>query len=360
MRDVTFVVFDGVQSLDLTGPLEVLHTATLLLDGDDGYRTRIVGPAPMGAESPSNRRPRAATATSSSGLVVGLDGIIGDPAPSSPRTSVAAAGPAGMQRQSSEERSGGATLVVAGGLGTDSAAADPELVAGIDRLAESADRVTSVCSGALLLAATGRLDGKRATTHWSRCAELAERHPEVEVDPDAIYVRDGDVWTSAGVTAGMDLALALVSDDHGPDIAHAVAGWLVMFVQRAGGQSQFSPQLTPVSRSEPLRDLQRWIAENLAAELSVATLARRAAMSERHLTRLFTSELGTTPAAYVESLRIDAARRLLETTQLTVAEVANRVGFRSDAVLHRAFGRTVRTTPGTYRQHFTSHTPSRS
>ncbi len=340
MHHVTFVVYDQFQSLDLTGPLEVFdHASRLLGDGHDEsqYRSRILGPGgswspsrPIGGESPANRRQGGAV-RSSSGLTVAVDGSVAGAA-------------------DGDEPIG--TLVVVGGLGSDAAAADPAFVDDIDRLAGRARRITSVCSGALVLAATGRLDGRRATTHWARCTQLADRHPHVDVDPDAIYVRDGDVWTSAGVTAGMDLALALVTDDHGPDLAHAVAGWLVMFVQRAGGQSQFSPQLTPAARAEPLRDLQSWIGANLGTDLSVTALARRAAMSERHLTRLFTGELGTTPAAYVESVRIDAARRLLETTDLTVAQVASRVGFRSDAVLHRAFGRTVRTTPGTYRRHF--------
>ena len=333
VQDVTFVAFDRFQSLDLTGPLEVLNTAPLLLPEGEGYRTRVVAPAPVGAESTSNRR-RQATARSSSGLEIVVDATPIEPA----------------------ERID--TLVVVGGLGADAAAADPALLSTIRVLAARAGRITSVCTGALVLAAAGLLEGRRATTHWSACARLAEEHPDVDVDPDAIFVRDGEIWTSAGVTAGMDLALALVAEDHGSDVAHAVAGWLVMFVQRAGGQSQFSPQLTPVARATPLRDLQAWIIQNLDGDLSVQVLARRASMSERHLTRLFGAELGTTPAAYVESVRIDAARRLLESTDLTVAAVAERVGFRSDAVLHRAFGRTVRTTPGSYRRHFATSTRS--
>lgn len=326
MRDVTFVVFDDHQSLDLTGPLEVLSTATLVLGGTDGYRTRVVGPAGR------------TEVTTTSGLRIGLDDTVDQPMPA------------------------GSTLIVVGGLGTREASVDPQLVRAVDRLAGQAARVCSVCTGAFVLAATGRLDGRRATTHWANCGALAERHPQIDVDPDAIYVRDRgvrkggrpeeEVWTSAGVTAGFDLALALVAEDHGPDLAHQVAGWLVMFVQRAGGQSQFSPQLTPSTQVDPLRDLLGWITENLDGDLSVGALARRAAMSERHLTRLFSAELGTAPASYVESVRIDTARRLLETTDLTVAEIGRRVGFRSDAVMHRAFARTVRTTPASYRRHF--------
>ena len=345
MQDVTFVVFDGLQSLDLTGPIEVLSTATAVLGDAEGYRTRVVGPAGLDE------------VTTTSGLRIRVDGTVDDPLPPD------------------------STLVVVGGLGTREARADTAFVASVDRLAAAASRVASVCTGAFILAATGRLDGRRATTHWANCASLAEHHPLIDVDPDAIYVRDGGVhnggvhngdvhsgdvhsgtvWTSAGVTAGFDLTLALVAEDHGPDVAHQVAGWLVMFVQRAGGQSQFSPQLTRSTQVDPLRDLLGWITENLDGDLSVAALARRAAMSERHLTRLFGAELGTTPASYVESVRIDTARRLLETTDLTVAEIGRRVGFRSDAVLHRAFARTVRTTPATYRRHFAARpTPDRS
>jgi transcriptional regulator GlxA family with amidase domain len=260
VHDVTFVVYDGFQSLDLSGPLEVFDIATRLVGDGDGYRLRVVGPTSAGV-------------VSSSGLRLAVDGGL-DHRPA-PRC---------------------ATLVVVGGLGWRGAARDAALIAGLDRHATRADRVASVCTGALLLAATGRLDGRRAATHWANCAELADRHPLVDVDPDAIYVRDGDLWTSAGVTAGIDLALALVTEDHGPDVAHAVAGWLVMYVQRGGGQSQFSPQLTPSTQLDPLRDLQGWIVENLDGDLSVAALARHASMSERHLTRLFSAELGTGPA----------------------------------------------------------------
>jgi transcriptional regulator GlxA family with amidase domain len=316
---VAVVVYDGVQSLDVTGPVEVFHTADLLL-GRDRYHIRIVGPS--------------VEVTTTSGLRLGTDAIAdGDDGPID-------------------------TLVIAGGLGAPAAAVDVELVAAVDRLASRASRVASVCTGAFVLAATGRLAGRRAVTHWAQCTELAAAHRDIDVDPDAIYVRDGEVWTSAGVTAGMDLALALVADDHGDDLARSVAGWLVMFTHRGGGQSQFSPHLASPARSTPLRDLQAWIPDHLAADLSVRALAARCAMSPRHFARLFRDETGTTPAAYVEAVRLDEARRLLATSDLTVAEVARRVGFRSDAVLHRAFSRTVHTTPGAYRRHFASTTTS--
>jgi transcriptional regulator GlxA family with amidase domain len=313
---VAVVVYDGVQSLDVAGPVEVFHTADLLL-GRDRYLLRTIG--------------TSGEVVSTSGLRLGTDATL-----------QADDGPID-------------TLVIAGGLGAPAAAGDPELVRAVDALADRSRRVASVCTGAFLLAATGRLDGRRAVTHWAQCAELAELHPHVAVDPEAIYVRDGDVWTSAGVTAGMDLALALVADDHGDDLARSVAGWLVMFTQRGGGQSQFSPHLDSPARSAPLRELQAWIPDHLDQDLSVVALAARSAMSPRHFARLFREETGATPAAYVEAVRLDEARRLLATTDLTVAEVARRVGFRSDTVLHRAFSRTVHTTPGAYRRHFANH-----
>jgi transcriptional regulator GlxA family with amidase domain len=210
-----------------------------------------------------------------------------------------------------------------------------------------------VCSGAFVLAAAGLLAGRRATTHWSVCDLLARRHPDVEVDGDRIYVRDGHVWTSAGVTAGMDLALALVEDDHGGALALDVARQLVLFTQRSGGQSQFSAQLSlRRTEREPLRAVLAHVAEHLDDDLSVPALARRAAMSARTFARAFRSEVGTTPGAFVQATRIEAARRLLESTDRSTAEVARTCGFGTVETMYRAFGRTVGTTPGQYRRHF--------
>jgi transcriptional regulator GlxA family with amidase domain len=221
------------------------------------------------------------------------------------------------------------------------------------RLARRAGRVASVCTGALLLAAAGALDGRRATTHWSACARLADRHPCVDVEPDRIYVRDGDVWTSAGVTAGIDLALALVEHDAGPELAHAVAGWLVVFVRRPGGQAQFSAQLlSQPARSPAVVELQRGLPDHLDEDLTVEALAGRVGMSPRNLARRFKEETGVTPAAFVESLRVETARRLLESTDLTVAAVARRVGVAHAETLHRSFRRRLGTTPQQYREHF--------
>jgi transcriptional regulator GlxA family with amidase domain len=243
--------------------------------------------------------------------------------------------------------------MVAGGTGTAAAMADEHLIAWLRTAAASARRVTSVCSGAFLLAQAGVLDGRRVTTHWSACDALARLFPAVEVDPDPIYVRDGNVWTSAGVTAGMDLALALVEHDHGGELALTVARQLVLFTHRPGGQSQFSAQLA-VRRAErePLRDALAFVAEHPEADLSVPALAQRAAMSVRTFARAFSREVGTTPAVFVQRSRVEAARRLLETTDRTVDDIARACGFGTVETMHRAFQRVVRTTPGQYRRLF--------
>ncbi|MDQ2678517.1 MAG: helix-turn-helix domain-containing protein, partial [Actinomycetota bacterium] len=244
-------------------------------------------------------------------------------------------------------------LMTVGGLGVHDAATDDALLDVLRTLSDRARRTTSVCSGAFLLAAAGLLDGHRATTHWASCDDLAERFPAVQVDSDRIFVHDRDRWTSAGVTAGIDLALALVEADHGPDLAHSVAAWLVVFVRRPGGQSQFSAQLRArPARREELRELQRWVPDHLHDDLGVAALAARAAMSERTFVRAWRAETGTTPAAYVETLRIEAARRLLETSDLTVAAIAAEVGLGRPERLHRAVRRRLGTTPDQYRRHF--------
>ncbi len=319
-HDVVVVAFDGFQSLDLTGPVEVLRSATRL-GGNPPYRIRIA-------------TARGKSVRSESGITI------------EPDVSLAA-----LAR--SRERVD--TLVVVGGDGTRPARDDAAFVADLGAVARRARRITSVCTGALLLAEAGLLDGYEATTHWSWCDGLAERHPEVRVHPDRIYVRDRDRWTSAGVTAGIDLFLALVEHDHGAELAHQVAGWLVVFVRRPGGQSQFSAQLrTQPPTSSPIADVQRWLVDHLDRDLGVEALAARANMSPRTFARVFRRETGTTPAVYVEAARVETARRLFETTDLTVAAVAERVGLNHVETLHRAFRRQVGTTPDRYRQHFNS------
>jgi transcriptional regulator GlxA family with amidase domain len=249
------------------------------------------------------------------------------------------------------------TLLVAGGDGVLAAAADPEVVRHVRRLARGARRVTSVCSGAFVLAEAGLLDGRRVTTHWRRCAQLAERYPAVTVDPDPIFVRDGDVWTSAGVTAGMDLALALVEQDRGREVALAIARQLVMYVQRPGGQAQFSAALQAQRADrDVLRELQAWLPDHLDDDLAVAALARRVAMSPRHFAREFTAEGGVTPARHVEDLRVEAARRLLESTRRGVEDIAAACGFGTAETMRRAFLRSVRVPPADYRRRFNKET----
>ena len=247
------------------------------------------------------------------------------------------------------------TLVVAGGRGARAAGRDERLIAWLRLAARRSRRVTSVCTGAFLLARAGLLDGRRATTHWAACGALARTFPSIEVDPDPIFVRDGNVYTSAGVTAGIDLALALVEEDLGRRASLDVARQLVLFVRRSGGQAQFSAGLAGQAAERPsLRELQDWIGDHLDEDLSVAALAARAYMSPRNFARVFAREVGTTPAAYVESLRLERARMLLETTDLQLEEIAARCGFGTVETLRRAFGRRLHVSPSGYRDRFSN------
>jgi transcriptional regulator GlxA family with amidase domain len=248
------------------------------------------------------------------------------------------------------------TILVAGGAAARHAGADDPAIVWLRAAAPRAQRVTSVCTGAFALATAGLLDGRRATTHWAYCRALARTHPAVAVEDEPIYVRDGDIWTSAGVTAGMDLALALVEEDLGSEIALEAARWLVLFLKRPGGQAQFSAglamQLASATR-EPLRDLQAWMADHLDADLSVGALAARACLSERHFTRAWRAETGLTPAAYVEALRVERARTLLEDGS-AVDVAARAAGFASAEVLRRVFHRRLGVGPAAYRDRFQS------
>lgn len=245
------------------------------------------------------------------------------------------------------------TVVVAGGLAYVAAAEDRVLVAEVRRLAGGARRVSSVCTGAFVLAAAGLLEGRRATTHWARCAELAERYPDIVVDEDAIFVREGRISTSAGVTAGIDLALALVEEDHGIELARRVAKALVVFMQRPGGQSQFSVRAQVTNaRHEGLRKVLDAIAKDPAGDHSAATMAETASMSVRHFTRLFTEEVGVPPAQYVEQARVEAAKALLELGNDGLDLIAHLAGFRSPETMRRAFLRVLGVSPGAYRGRF--------
>jgi transcriptional regulator GlxA family with amidase domain len=320
-RRIVFVIFDGFQSLDLTGPYEVFQHAGRLT-GD--YQCAIVAPA--------------------TGVVMASSGL-----PVHAGSDVAGADPAGID-----------TLVVAGGGGVDAARHDAALVGWIAAAGAGARRVTSVCSGVFLLATAGLVTGRRVTTHWSRADQLRREHPDVQVDCDPIFIRDGRVWTSAGVTAGMDLALALVEDDAGRAIAHTVARELVMFLRRPGSQSQFSvPLWSAQPTSDPIRTVVSAIHADPGAEHGLADLAGRAGLSPRHFQRKFTAEVGTPPAAYVERVRIEAAQRALAGSDDPVETVARRCGFGTAETLRRSFHRQVRVAPSEYRDRFRSATATR-
>lgn len=246
------------------------------------------------------------------------------------------------------------TLLVVGGSGV-MKMRDRTVLSWLRRMSSKVRRLGSVCSGAFLLAGAGLLDGRRATTHWALTDALASQFPKVAVDPDPIWVRDGNVYTSAGVTAGMDLALGFVEEDFGSDMALQVARDLVLFLRRPGGQSQFSAALSAqASERRSLHEFQAWMTENLDKNLSIEALAGRAAMSPRNFARVFVRELGITPARYVERLRIEAARNYLERTEKGLEEIASACGFGSAELMRRAFHRSVGITPGRYRDHFGS------
>jgi transcriptional regulator GlxA family with amidase domain len=248
------------------------------------------------------------------------------------------------------------TVLVAGGPEVDAALRDPHLLRTVARLGRTARRIGSVCTGSFVLAAAGLLDGRRATTHWAFADRFATRFPAVHVDAEPIYIRDGNVYSSAGVSAGMDLALALVEEDLGRDVALEVARALVLYLRRPGGQSQFSALLhAEAAAGSALRDLQIWISRNPDADLPVPALARRAAMSPRNFARVFRRDTGTTPARFVERLRVDAARRRLEGTAASVKEIARACGFGSVETMRVAFLRTLGVPPSAYRERFHTH-----
>jgi transcriptional regulator GlxA family with amidase domain len=246
------------------------------------------------------------------------------------------------------------TLLVSGGVGAPDAVADAHLLDWLRQHVPGTRRWGSVCTGTLLLAAAGLLDGRRVATHWGWIERLARLAPTAQIEPDAIFVRDGELWTSAGVTAGMDMALAMVEDDWGHDLALAVARQLVLFLKRPGGQSQFSAQLAAqsVERSDRFGLLVGWILEHLDADLSLESLAERAAMSPRNFSRTFRVELGASPGSFVERARLDEARRLLEDTRMGVEQVAARCGLGTSESLRRLFVKRLRVSPSAYRERF--------
>jgi transcriptional regulator GlxA family with amidase domain len=321
-RQVAILLYPGVQSLDVTGPLEVFTGARELIEaearGDRGYDVRTFARDEVPLRS-------------SSGLVITPD--------------------AGLSEAPDEID----TLIVPGGRGAREAAADGALLEWVSRAASRARRTAAICTGAFLLAETGLLSGRRATTHWAAAGELARMYPDVAVDSDPIFLRDGHIWTSAGVTAGMDLALALVEEDLDRDAALVIARHLVLFLRRPGNQSQFSATLAAQQpQREPLREVQRGVLEDVAGEHSVEAMATRAHMSTRHFARAFRAETGVTPARYVERVRLEAARRRLEDTADPIAVIAEMCGFGTAETMRRVFLRTLEVGPAEYRRRFQS------
>jgi transcriptional regulator GlxA family with amidase domain len=315
-RTVIFVAYPGVSVLDVVGPAEVFTAANWITRSGSSYRLLVAS---------EDGEPIAGN----SGLRLDVDGSL------------------------SSIKGRVDTVLISGGLTYVEAMRSDELLAEVRRIAGRARRVGSICTGALVLAATGLLDGRTATTHWAFCDDLARDFPEITVEPDRIFVRDGNVFTSAGVTAGMDLALALVEADHGIEVARKVARWLVIFVQRPGGQSQFSERL---AHAVPLDSAVRAVLDEIAADPSgdhsVPRLAERAALSERHFARVFIAETGTTPARFVERARVEAARDLLDAGHMPVDTVADEVGFGSAETMRRAFLRVLGVGPADYRARF--------
>jgi transcriptional regulator GlxA family with amidase domain len=319
-RNVVIVMYSETQSLDFIGPLEVFSGARRLIEAtgraEPGYHITLASPD------------GASIRTSSGVEVVPGSSLADAPEPID-------------------------TLIVAGGDGSKDASKDERLLDWINTVAPRTRRVASVCTGAFVLAAAGLLDGRRATTHWASAGRLADLYPSVEVDPEPIYLRDGPVWTSAGVTAGMDLALAMVEEDLDRDAALTIARHLVLFLRRPGNQSQFSATLAAQEpEREPLREVQRYVVEHVAEDLSVQALAERAHMSPRHFARAFAAETGITPGRYVERVRLEAARRALEDTARPIVIVAKTCGFGTAETMRRTFLRALGVAPAEYRRRY--------
>jgi len=317
VRVIDVLTYPAVQLLDVTGPIQVFASANDLVAGAGGERPYLLRVVAQGGED----------VASSSGVAL-------------------AAGPLTKPGKTLD------TLLVAGGEGAEAAAENPVLVEWVRQRATQSRRVASVCTGAFLLAAAGVLDGRRAATHWKYCAKLAQRFPAVHVEPDPIFVCDGPVWTSAGVTAGIDLALALVEEDLGRSVALAVARYLVVFLKRPGGQAQFSAALALQVADDKFGALHDWINGHLADDLSLSVLANQAGMSERSFSRHYAEETGQTPARAIERLRVEAARRQLSESRVPVKRIAQRCGFGSEESMRRSFSRLLDATPQDYRARF--------
>lgn len=312
---IAIPIFPGLQSLDAVGPAQVFGSANQVLRRE-AYRIKFVATEPGAVPT-------------SAGFALHAENLRAVPAKSVD------------------------TLLCPGGEEEPLRAAlrDTSFMRWINDAARTAKRACSVCSGAFLLASTGILSGRNAATHWASTAELQRRFPDVKVDPESIYVADGKCWTSAGVTTGIDMALALVEEDHGRDAAMAIARRLVVYMRRPGHQTQFSAALNAQDvKDDKLANLASWVEANLTKRLDVETLAARAAMSPRSFHRHMREELNMSPAKFVESVRLDAARRWLDEDSLDLAAVAARAGFSGPDHLIRAFSRRFGVTPAAYRQ----------
>ncbi|MFF2351029.1 GlxA family transcriptional regulator [Kitasatospora sp. NPDC058115] len=327
-RTVVIAAFPGVELLEVTGPAEVFSVASRLVGGDaPAYRVEI-------AAARSGPLPTAA----------GISLVAG--------------------RSLAEVGAGVDTLLVAGAMDGDDghyrAVVDRDVVAFLPEAAASARRVGGVCAGVHLLAEAGLLSGLPATTHWLTAGQLAAQYPDVDVDPEPIFIRAGRIWTCAGVTAALDLALAMVAEDHGPAVALDAARAMVMYVKRPGGQTQFSVPLSLQSSTDDrIDELRRWIDDNLAERIPVEAMAARMHLSVRHFTRVFRDCTGRTPAGYLEAVRVEAARRLLEESARSLPDIAAASGLGSVETLHRAFRRRLGATPAEYRRRFRPHATAR-
>lgn len=321
-RMICMLVYPQAQSLDISGPLEVFALASRQAQDDAPGRGPLYSVRVLAAT--------AAPVELASGMRLLPDATYADMPPETD------------------------TLLVCGGMGdaVDRVRGDTALVSWLHAASSRVRRVASICSGALLLAEAGLLDDREATTHWSDVAELRDRYPAVRVLPDAIYTRDGPIWTSAGITTGMDLALAMVSADHGDALALKVARRMVMASKRSGGQSQFSGQLQALEQPEHFAALATWIADNLRLRLDVASLAERVHMSPRQFTRRFGAHFRVTPQKYVERMRVETAKPLLESTTRDIKRIATECGFSSDEAMRRAFLRQLGYSPSDYRERF--------
>lgn len=316
MPSIAMLAFPGVQALDITGPMDVFAEANHYLEPAQQYRLTVLGTVP-GSLSCSN------------GMLLQPHACYED------------------MREAPD------LLIVPGGPDVPRQPSDERLSGWLREMGARAARIASVCNGAFLLAHAGLLDNRRATTHWNDVQNLTARFPLITVQPDRIFVRDGHVYTSAGVTAGIDLALHLVFEDCGADVSLNVAKRLVVFTQRSGGQSQFSPYLAPhVGGESVMQTVQLYVLGHLDQDLSVDRLAQVAAMSERNFARVFARETRSTPGEFVERARVDAARVLLEASREPLKTIAHRCGFGSPAHMRTAFVKQLGVTARQYRQHF--------